>query len=522
MSRRHISSFMLTMAVVIPLLAACGGGGSGETNSTGSQSGATAATTSGGTEPTAATGANETAATTSAMTNSNANDNANANSNANDNANANSNANENASTNANSNSNASGSSGTANATAGASGDATKLQVEDGAALTFSVSGNATEQKLYQEGVARFNKVFPNVKVTVQPVPSDYDTTIKAGFSGGTAPDVFLLDGELMGAFGPNKLLLPLDDAMNTAGVQASDYYDPLIKLYQMDNQTFGIPKDFNPLVIFVNNDMAQKAGVDPASIKTWDNLTDAAQKMTSGEGPGKTYGMCLNPDIQRYGASMLQNGNPIIQDKKAVFNQQSGVDAMNFWYNFKKAGTGATFGDMGKGWCGEAFAGKNAAMVMEGGWLLPFMSDPANGATDLKYTAIPLPLPANGKQATWLFTNAFAANAQTKYPKAAAALVLYLTGAQNEQALIPSGLAQPSLKALADDPYFQQNQAAQVLVQAGQYGQLADTVLGGPVKKGDVINAINKGAMEPIFLGSQAPQDALNAAAQQVDQILSQ
>jgi multiple sugar transport system substrate-binding protein len=501
MSRRHLGSFLLTLALVVPLLAACGGGGTGgATNSTGAESGATAATTSGGAAPTVATGANETAATTSAQTNTNAN--------------------ENASTNANSN--AGGTAGAAGATAGASGDVTKLQVEDGATLTFSVSGNATEQKLYQEGVQRFNQVFPNVKVTVQPVPSDYDTTIKAGFSGGTAPDVFLLDGELMGAFGPNNLLLPLDEDMSTAGVQASDYYDPLIKLYQLDGKTYGIPKDFNPLAIFVNDAMAQQAGVDPASIKTWDDLTAAAQKMTTGEGPGKTYGMCLTPDIQRYGASMLQNGNPIIQDNKATFNQQSGVDAMTFWYNFKKAGTGATYGDMGKGWCGEAFAGKNAAMVMEGGWLIPFMADPANGATDLKYTAIPLPTPPNGKQATWLFTNAFAANAQTKYPKAAAALVLYLTGAQNEQALISSGLAQPSLKALADDPYFQQNQAAQVLVQAGQYGQLADTVLGGPVKKGDVINAINKGAMEPIFLGSQSVQDALNAAAQQVDQILSQ
>jgi multiple sugar transport system substrate-binding protein len=406
------------------------------------------------------------------------------------------------------------------ATAGASGDVSKIKVEDGATVRLAVAGNATEQKLYQDGVARFNKVFPNVKVTLEPIPDQYDTAIKAGISGGTAQDVFLLDGELMGALGPNGQLLALDDAMKTAGVQAADYYDSLTSLYQQDGKTYGLPKDFGTLVVFVNDDMAQKAGVDPTSIKTWDDLKAAAKKMTSGEGPSKAYGMCLNPDIQRYGASILQNGNPIIKDNKAVFNDDKGVAAIDFWYGFKKDGTGELYKELGKGWCGEAFSGKNSAMVVEGGWLVPFLADPANGATDLKYSAIPLPIPAGGQPATWLFTNAFAASAKTQYPNAAAALVLFLTSALNEKALIPSGLASPSLKALADDPFFSTDPIQKVLVEQGKTGKLADVVLGGPIHKGDVIDAINKDALEPIFLGDTSTKDALDAAAQKVDAAL--
>jgi multiple sugar transport system substrate-binding protein len=405
-------------------------------------------------------------------------------------------------------------------TAGAKGDVTKLSVEDGASLRVAVSGNATEQRLYQEGIDRFKAIFPNVNVTMEPIPDQYETALKAGFSAGTAQDVFVLNGELMGAFAPNNLLLPLDDAMATAGVNPDDYYESLLTLYQHEGKTYGLPKDFGALVIFINNAMAQQAGVDPASIKTWSDLSAAAEKMTSGEGPGKVYGMCLNPDIQRYGASMLQNGNAIIADNKAVFNQPSGLAAVEFWYSFKQNGTGELFKEMGKGWCGEAFSGRNAAMVLEGGWLIPFLADPANGATDLEYTAIPIPVPDGGKPATWLFTNAFAANAQTKYPNAAAALVLFLTSAVNQKALIPSGLALPSLLSLADDPYFGENPAQAVLVQQGAVGHLADVVLGGPLKKGDVINALNVDAMEQIFLGAMPPQQALDAAAQKVDEIL--
>src|SRR5262249_55540252 len=168
------------------------------------------------------------------------------------------------------------------------------------------------------------------------------------------------------------------------------------------------------------------------------------------------------------------------------------------WYSFKKDGTGELFKEMGKGWCGEAFSGKNAAMVVEGGWLVPFMADPANGGTDLKYSAIPLPIPQGGKPGTWLFNNAFAANGKAQYPQAAAALVLFLTSAMNEKALIPSGLASPSLKALANDPFFTNDPVQKVLVEQGQTGQLADVVLGGPVHKGNVIDAINKDGLEPI------------------------
>ena len=399
-------------------------------------------------------------------------------------------------------------------------DWSKLEVEDGAELRFGAAGNPTEQQLYIEGAERFNQVFPNVKLTFEPI-ADYQTSMKAAMAGGTAPDVFLLDGELMGAFGPNGLLLPLDDAMSQVGMDASIFYEPLIQLYQMDGKTYGLPKDFNPVIVFVNNQMAEEAGVDPASITTWDAMKDAAKKMTKGEGPGKTYGVCLNSDILRSGAFIFQNGNPMIQDNKAVFNDEKGVEAIEFWKSFKDEGTGELYGEMGKGWCGEAFSGKTAAMVLEGGWLVPFMADPANGATDLEYTAIPLPIPEDGEQATWLFTNGFAANAKTQYPKAAAAAVLFLAGPENQQALIKSGLASPSITSLASDPYFTENQAAKVLVDQGQYGRLADTLLGGPVKKGDVLKPLNE-AQERIFLGEQTVKEAMDQAAAEVDQVLSQ
>ena len=408
---------------------------------------------------------------------------------------------------------------TAAPVAGGAGACYGMEVEPNAVLRFQAAGNPSEQQLYIDGAARFQEACPGVTLTFEPL-ADYQTQMKSAFAAGTAPDVFLLDGELMGAFAPNGLLLPLDETMAAKGVTAADYFDPTIALYQQDGVTFGLPKDFNPLVVFVNNDLASEAGVDPAAIKTWDEWKAAATAMTKGDGPGKQYGLCLNSDILRSGALIFQTGNGFITDNKSTFNDANGVKAIEFWKSFKEDGSGAVYGDLGKGWCGEAFSSKTTAMAVEGGWIVPFLADEANGATDLKYTAIPLPTPDGGEQASWLFTNGFAANAASKFPMAADAAVLFLAGPENQQALLSSGLATPTWKALVDDPYFADNPVAKTLVEAGSYGRLADTVLGGPVKKGDVLAKLNE-AQERIFLGDQTVQEAMDQAATEVDEILA-
>jgi multiple sugar transport system substrate-binding protein len=495
-SRKRISLFILLLALVVPILAACGGGGTA-TSPTAATGGGTAATSApAAPEATAATGGAATAMPEATAATGGA-----------------------ATAMPEATSAAGGAAtGVAGATAGGSGDVTKIQVEDGATLRVSGWGDESEQKVNQDSFARFNKVFPNVKINYEPQPKDFQTKMKADVAGGTEADVFYLDSSLMTAFAPNGVLLALDDAMQQAGVNTSDYIGDLVKLYQADGKTYALPKDQGALALFVNNDMAQKAGVDPASLKTWDDVTAAAKKMTAGEGPGKTFGMCVDPDVQRVSAFLLENGNPIIQDGKATINQDSAVKAVEWWYAFKKDGTGEFPKNQGADWCGDAFSKQKSAMVVEGGWMLPFLD---KQAPDIKFTAMPIPTPPGGKQATLVFTNGWAASARTKYPNAAAALVLFLTSAANQKPILETGFALPTVQTLTNDPYFEQNPNAKVLAEAPSYGSVADLVFGGPAKKDDVIKILKEQAFEPIFINGADVKSSLDTASQAVDQALS-
>jgi multiple sugar transport system substrate-binding protein len=494
-SRKRIGALILLLALIVPVLAACGGGGT--TQSPTAATGGTAATAAPAgvaatamPEATAATGGEATAMpAATAATGGEAT--------------------------------AMPAATAATGTGGAAMAAPKIAVEDGAELRVSSWGNSGEQKVNTESLARFNEAYPNVTIKYEPVPEQFQTKIKADFSGNTEPDVFYLDASLMTALAPNDLLLPLDDYMTEAGVKTDDYVGDLVTLYQQDGKTYALPKDQGSLALFINDEMAQKGGVDPASLKTWDDVTAAAKKLTVGEGPAKVYGMCVNRDINRAGAFILQNGNPIVENGKATVAQDNAVEAVNWWYGFKKDGTGAEATDIGAGWCGEALGKQQVAMVVEGGWLLPFMADSANGFQDIKFSAVPIPTPASGKQATLVFTNGWAASARSKFPKAAAALVLFLTSAANQQPILQTGFALPTVKSLLNDPYFQQNPAAKVLAEAPSYGKVANFVFGGPAKQDDVIKPLND-AMERIFTGAQDTKAALEQGAQEADAVLSQ
>ena len=47
-----------------------------------------------------------------------------------------------------------------------------------------------------------------------------------------------------------------------------------------------MPWDSGPVVLYYRRDMFEKAGVDPASIETWDDFVEAGKKVVAANGEG--------------------------------------------------------------------------------------------------------------------------------------------------------------------------------------------------------------------------------------------
>ena len=167
---------------------------------------------------------------------------------------------------------------------------------------------------------------------------------------------------------------------------------------------------------------------------------------------------------------------------------------------------------MGAPWSGDAFGKQRAAMVIEGGWLIPYM---ASTYPNVQYGIAPLPMSPDGKRANLTFTNAWSAYSGTKHPEAAWELIKYMTGSTVQESQLNAGFALPTLKSLANAPYFTSHPEFKVLFDAAPYS-FADYY----GSQDTTIHTDLGNAIDAVLLNKQDPQSALNDAATKINSAL--
>lgn len=394
----------------------------------------------------------------------------------------------------------------------------KNEVEPGATLRVSSWGDTSEQGVNNAALARFKQVYPDVTVTYEPVPTDYQTKLLAQISGGSQPDVFYVDPGLAFQLIPNGVLLDLSPALAEVGRSPDDYFESLIGTFTgEDGKVYGVPKDFGSLAIFYNTDLVK---TPPTEGWTQDEFAAFVRENNSGSGQTQVFGFSADPDFERWGAFALANGAKILDNGKCAMNSEAGVSTLEWWYGLYKEGVATVPADVGAGWSGEAFAKKRIASAPQGGWMIPFLDDP-KASFGVNYDAVSLPVGKDGGKADLLFFNAWGAAAKSKYPKAAAALALFLASRENEGAILQTGFALPALKGFENDPFFQkgtvQSKISKLIYETAEYG--TPSYFGG-INDPKIKKAF-KDATERVFAGQQDPKAALDQACAEVDPLLT-
>ena len=340
----------------------------------------------------------------------------------------------------------------------------------------------SETKLLDDQIQAFQNTNPHITIKKQVITGDYLQGIQTKIASKTAPDIYYLDVSLATKFMDEGLIDPIDKYLDKTDM--NDFFPNLLAGYQKDGKTYGIPKDYNPLVLFYNKNMLDKAGVKPPT--TWDELKNVAAKTTN----NGVIGLTLENDPQRFGAFILQNGGKINDGNSPAFNTPETAQALDFYYSFARNKTGATFKDMGVDWAGPALAQKKSAMIMAGGWVIPFM---AQNAPDVKYGMVPLP---KGKQyGNLLFTVAYVLNKDSKHKDQAMEVSKYLTGKDGLKLVADSGLAIPSRQSMANE-YAAKFPDRKTLIDATPNSTVANYGLNGS----KILDALGK-AGEKIQLG---------------------
>ncbi|MEO7020320.1 MAG: ABC transporter substrate-binding protein [Ktedonobacteraceae bacterium] len=389
-------------------------------------------------------------------------------------------------------------------------------------ITLTVSGSTStpsEDALVQQNLQRFEALHPTIKINWSPIPGDYATKMRANVASNTVPDVFYLLSAMSSKYISASKLLNLSPYMARDGIKASDYYPSLLNPFVCNSgQIYGLPKDWSSLGVFYNKQMFQAAGLAvPGPNWTWHDMQSDAQKLTRNVGTtNSVYGAVLSSDLSRWGAFLRTAGGSVLNHAgtQAAFNSRQGVSALQFYDSFFKAQTGAQPTAVGAPWSGDAFGKQRAAMVIEGSWLIPYLS---STYSQVPYSIAPLPVASDGTRANLAFTNAWSAYAGTQHPEATWELIKYMTSAAVQESQLNAGFALPTLKSLANASYFSAHPDFKVLFDAAPYSYADDY---GALDT--TIHTVVSNAISAVLLNKQDPQSALNDAAIRVNNALQE
>ncbi len=319
-------------------------------------------------------------------------------------------------------------------------------------IELRVSGGSADQAVY---VRLFRELLAdelaaeNLRPVFQPIEGDFSAYIQNALSAGTAPDLFYVDVYWANPILRSGKILPLSgDLAATADLLVPT----LVDAFRYRDTLYGLPKDFNSMVLFFNKYIFIDAGVPPPAIDD-DWHAFKAKLIAVREALGDdVYGTCLKPEYIKLAPFLLSTGwTPFDEDGRTVLDERF-TRAFRFYVSLLHDGAGVLDQDIGQNTSMGCLITDRIAAVAEGGWSLNFFRDQA---PFLEYEVVPMPRdPVTGSRGNIIFTVAWAIAADSPRQAAARRLMRLLVSPEVQNWILEEGMAIPSRSSLADSPYF--------------------------------------------------------------------
>ncbi|GAB4204724.1 MAG: ABC transporter substrate-binding protein [Coleofasciculaceae cyanobacterium] len=385
--------------------------------------------------------------------------------------------------------------------------------QDGITVTLSGwQSSPTEKQLLEQVLHQFESQHPTLKVKHEIINDQYMDVIKTRLIGDAAPDVFYLDAFEAPLLMKYGVLEPLNSYIN-AQFDLADFEPNLLKAFQLDGRTYGLPKDFSTLALFYNKQAFQDAGIDQPP-QTWDELRDYSQILTvdtNRDGRNERYGFGVSPELSRQYFMMTAFGGRLIdrQENAAFFTSGSLKGLQLIIDQYRKDRTSVQPSDVGASTGSELFGQGKAAMAIEGPWAIPYLQETF---PKLQFATAEVPT-VNDKKGTMAYTVAYVMNKKTKHKEAAWQLISYLTSPEGMKAWAKEGLVLPSRKSVLQELGYADNPLYAPFVKGADYATIWQAGETLPT----ILTHFNNQFISAL-IGEQSLRDAMRKAQRSANQ----
>jgi multiple sugar transport system substrate-binding protein len=223
------------------------------------------------------------------------------------------------------------------ATAGlaVAGGPRRSRAQEATTLRVAVYQEPARVEVQKNFIAAFEEANPDIKIALESADfSTYYTRLNTNLAAGRAPDVFMMSGAYFYAGAMRNAFKDLGPFLEQSQIDLSKYFtEDANSVYQ--GTTYAVPEELDIMALAYNKDLFDEAGVAyPTETWTWDDLLDAATKLTRTTSDGKqTYGIYAVNNIQEmWGDLVKENGGSFLTPdmKKAAINTPESQEAIQF------------------------------------------------------------------------------------------------------------------------------------------------------------------------------------------------
>ncbi|MDN5727279.1 MAG: sugar ABC transporter substrate-binding protein, partial [Propionibacteriales bacterium] len=342
------------------------------------------------------------------------------------------------------------------------------QASGGAAATVTVRlWDEQVQAAYEEGFKTFTQQNPTITVKTTLVPwDDYFTKLRTDIGGGSADDVFLMNGSYIEPYITSNNLIEIGGTYDDV---KADWLPAAVEQYTADGKLWGVPQlTDGGIGIYYNTKLLADAGLKPEDLAdlTWtpdggsgDTFLPMVQKLTvdeqgkrgdeagfNGSKP-KQWGYSAAQDLQGIYYNFLGSAGGQFQDDQSTFVFDSSEGQQAFGYivdliNKHKVSPAASNTNDNGDFTRDQFLQGKIALFQSGIYNLKNVVDGA----DFEWGIAPMPAGPQGRVSV-VNNVVICGNAATKNAEAVGKVLRWLGSAEGASFVGKSGAALPAVTA---------------------------------------------------------------------------
>lgn len=372
----------------------------------------------------------------------------------------------------------------------------------------------------------FAKKYPHIEIALESADfNTYYTKLNTNIAARRVPDVFMMSGAYFYRMAMQGVLQDLGPFIERDNLNMDDYFwEPANTIYQ--GTVYGLPLELATLALAYNKDLFDEACVAyPTDDWTWDDMLEAAQKLTRTVDGKTVYGIYSSNSAQEWWGNLVkQNGGSFLSEdmKSAAIDSPEAIEAIQFAidliYKHKVSPTPqaatALPGYIESG--GSPFMTGLVAMKFQGNYELGLLTQQDSFRWGL------VTMPGQKIKGGLRWSQSWVMSANTKVPEEAWQFIsFYLSEEfQNKLANLANRGITPPLKSAAYSPEFSH------VSEDVNLSAYLDTAHNYPFEFEwhpawfEYQDAYSR-ALAPAFEGKMSVEEAVENAAKEVDRILA-